>query len=109
MKIALHSITYAGLFYEGGPLSIEQILERATRIRDAAASRGLTLPFVAGYIDLSKPIASDREKELVFARETMRLARDLGSPYVRVYAGGEKIHDGAPIADQWQWCVEHVR
>lgn len=136
MKIALHSITYAGFFYDGGPLSLEQIIDkaaecgyegvevmakrpvaspfdidtgRATQIRDYASSRGIALPFIAGYIDLSKPVAPDREKELVFARETMRLARDLGSPYVRVYAGGEKIHEGASIANQWQWCVEHVR
>jgi len=136
MRIALHSITYAGFFYEGGALPIEQIIDRAAEcgyegveimarrplaspfdidakrakaIRDYAASRGIALPFVAGYIDLSKPIASDREKELVFARETMRLAHDLGSPYVRVYAGGEKIHPGASIADQWWWCVEHIK
>ncbi len=136
MKIALHSITYAGFFYEGGPLPIEHIidkaaqcgyegvevmakrpvaspfdvdLEHAKRIRDHAARRGVALPFVAGYIDLSKPNPVDREKELVFARETMRLARDLGSPYVRVYAGGEKIHEGATIADQWRWCVEHIK
>ncbi len=136
MKIVLHSITYAGYFYDGGSLSLEQIIDkaaecgyegvevmakrpvaspfdinsdRARRIRDHAASRNVALPFVAGYIDLSKPIASDREKELVFARETMRLARDMGSPYVRVYAGGEKIHDGAPIVDQWWWCVNHIK
>jgi len=136
LKVGLHSITYAGFFYDGGPLTIEQIIdkaahygyegvevmakrpvaspfdvdaERAKRIRDHAAKRGVALPFVAGYIDLSKPSAVDREKEMVFARETMRLARDLGSPYVRVYAGGEKIHEGAPITDQWQWCVQHIK
>ncbi|MCC6443222.1 MAG: sugar phosphate isomerase/epimerase [Armatimonadetes bacterium] len=136
MKIALHSITYAGFFYDGGPLSIEKIIDkaaacgyegveimakrpvaspfdidtgRAKRIRDYAGERGIALPFMAGYIDLSKPVPSDREKEMVFARETMRLARDMDSPYVRVYAGGEKIHEGASIADQWRWCVEHVR
>ncbi|MBI3921680.1 MAG: sugar phosphate isomerase/epimerase [Armatimonadetes bacterium] len=136
MKIALHSITYAGFFYEGGPLTLDQVIDKAAEcgyegvevmakrpiaspfdidtdrakvIRDYAAVRNITLPFVAGYIDLSKPNASDREKELVFARETMRLARDLGSPYVRVYAGGEKVHEGAPIVDQWWWCVGHLK
>jgi sugar phosphate isomerase/epimerase len=136
MKIGLHSITYAGLFYEGPALTLEQICdraagygyeavevmakrpvaspfdvdtERARRLRDYAGERGLSLPFVAGYIDLAKPGAVDREKELVFAKETLRMARDLDAAYARVYAGGETIHPGAPIRQQWDWCVGHLR
>lgn len=136
MKIALHSITYAGLFYRGEALTLEQVFDRAAgygyegvevmakrplaspfdldseearRLRAYAADKGLELPLLAGYIDLSKPHPVDREKELVFAQETMRLARDLGTPYVRVYAGGETIHEGASLRDQWDWCVRHLR
>ena len=37
------------------------------------------------------------------------MARDLGSKYVRVYAGGETIHEGASVREQWDWCVENLR
>ena len=49
MKIALHSITYAGFFYEGGALSLEQILERAARYGcegvEIMAKRPVASPF----------------------------------------------------------------
>ncbi|MEA3399724.1 MAG: sugar phosphate isomerase/epimerase family protein [Armatimonadota bacterium] len=136
MELALHSITYAGYFYEGGALSPEEIIDRAAqhgydavelmakrpicspfdfdtsraeKLRSYAADRRIGLTCIAGYIDLPRSNAVDREKELVFARETFRLAADLGAPSVRVYAGGDVIHEGATGWEQWEWCVEGVR
>ena len=136
MKIGLHTITYAGLFYEGPGLSLEEQIvkaadygvesvevmakrpvaspfdmdpDRCARARDLAAEKGVDLNFIAGYIDLGRPNPVDRERELVWARETFRMARDLGAKYVRVYAGGERIHEDAPVRDQWDWCVENIR
>jgi len=133
MKLALHSITYAGFFYEGGALTIEQIIDRARRfgydavevmakrplcspfdfdtarakaLRKHADKKGVDFCMMAGYIDLPQPASLDREKELVFAKESFRLARDLGAPSVRVYAGGEHVHEGATAWQQWNWCVE---
>jgi len=136
VKLALHSISYAGFFYEGGPLPIEEIIARAARfgyeaveimakrpicspfdvdtrratsIRKHAEKHGIELCFLGGYIDLPKPVPSDREKELLFARESFRLASDLGIPYVRVYAGGEKIHWEASSWDLWNWSIEGLK
>jgi sugar phosphate isomerase/epimerase len=136
MRIGLHTITYAGFFYEGPGLSIEDQISKAAeygfesvevmakrpvacpfdmdagrcaRTRELAAEEGVDLDFIAGYIDLGRPDAVDRQRELVWARETFRMARDLGGKYVRVYAGGEKIHDNAPVREQWDWCVENIR
>jgi len=136
MRIGLHTITYASLFYEGPSLALEEQIakaagygfeavevmakrpvaspfdmstDRCARARDLAAERGLTMDFIAGYIDLGRPHPVDRERELVWARETFRMARDLGGKYVRVYAGGETIHETAPVRDQWDWCVANIR
>jgi len=136
MKLALHGITYAGLFYEGGSLTIEQVIARAKqfgynavevfaarpvcspfdfdtnqaeKLRRYAEAQGIEFCTVAGYIDLPRTTPLDREKELVFARETFRLARDLGAPAVRVYAGGEHMHPGASAWQQWDWCVEAIK
>jgi sugar phosphate isomerase/epimerase len=67
------------------------------------------MDFVAGYIDLGRPNPVDRERELVWARETFRMAHELGARFVRVYAGGETIHEAAPVREQWDWCVAGVR
>lgn len=118
MTVGLHSITYAGFFYEDEALTVEQIVDRAKRfgydavevmakrpicspfdfdserakqLRRYAETQGIAFCMVAGYIDLPRPDALDREKELVFAKETFRLAKDLGAPSVRVYAGGEHL------------------
>ena len=136
MRIGLHTITYAGLFYDGPAMTLEEQIHKAAEYgfesvevmakrpvaspfdmpegrcaacRELAAEKGLDLDFVAGYIDLGRPDRVDRERELVWARETFRMARDLGGKYVRVYAGGEKIHDGATVRQQWDWCVEGLR
>ena len=127
MKIGLHTITYAGLFYDGPGLTLEEQIEKAAaygfesvevmakrpvaspydmcadrcaRARDLAAEKGLAMEFVAGYVDLGRPNAVDRERELVWARETLRMTRDMGAKYARIYAGGETIHSGASIRDQ---------
>lgn len=83
--------------------------KRAREIRNRTEERGIELCFLAGYIDLSKPVPSDREKELLFAHESFGLAADLGIPYVRVYAGGEHIHWEAKAWELWQWCVDGLK
>jgi len=136
MKIGLHSLTYAGLFYEGRSLTLEEIIERAAdfgyegvevigkapvcspfefderrarQARDFAEKKGVELCLLAGYVDLNRPDPLDREKELVFARESIRLARDLGCPYIRVYAGGDHIYPQATVWEQWDAAVVNLK
>jgi sugar phosphate isomerase/epimerase len=136
VKIGLHTITYAGLFYDGPALTLEDQIakaaaygfesvevmakrpvaspfdmgpDRCARAAELAAESGVDLDFIAGYVDLGRPNPVDRERELVWARETFRMARDLGGRYVRVYAGGETIHEGASVRQQWDWCVQGLK
>lgn len=136
MKIGLHSISYAGIFYRGKGLSLEEIIDRASnygyegvevmgkapvcspfefdekrckKAREKAEKKGIKLCFFAGYVDLNRPAPFDREKELLFAKESIRVARDMGCPYIRIYAGGDHIYQGATLWEQWDWTIEGIR
>ncbi len=136
MKIGIHSISYAGIFYRGRGLSLEEIIEKAAsygyegveimgkapvcspfefdekrckEARELAEKKGVELCFFAGYVDLNKPDPFDREKELLFAKESIRVAGELGCPYIRIYSGGDHIYPGATLWQQWDWTVEGLR
>ena len=136
MKIGLHSISYAGYFYEGGHVPLRDMIPKAAKmgyegvevmakrplaspldvdkqaakeLREIAESHGIEFPIIAAYADFTKPSALDREKELLYACECVRLADDLGSPIVRFYGGGDKIHPEVPFWHQWEWAKEGVR
>jgi len=136
MKIALHSISYAGIFYKGKGLSLEEVIEKAAnfgyegvevmgkapicspfefdekrckKARELAEKKGIDLCFLAGYVDLNKPDSLEREKELLFAKESIRVARDLGCPYIRIYSGGDHIYSGVSLWQQWDWSVEGLK
>ena len=131
MKICLHSISYSGLFYDGPPVPLEDQIEKIAkigyegievaakrplaspldmdsakveRLKEVAASYGIEIPIVAAYADLAKPDPVDREKELLYGRECIRLAYKLEVPYVRFYGGGERIYREVPFQKQWE-CV----
>lgn len=114
IKIGLYSITYGGVWYRGGALSVEQVIERAKRfgyegveidgkrphgnpldmpktrcrqLRKMAADLGLEIYAVAGNNDFSSPIPEHRESQLVYLRELMRMTADLGAKVVRVFLG----------------------
>jgi sugar phosphate isomerase/epimerase len=136
MKVGLHSISYAGIFYRGKGLSLEEIIEKASsygyegvevmgkapvcspfefdekrcgKVRELAQKKGIDLCFFAGYVDLNRPDPSDRERELLFAKESIRVARDLGCPYIRIYSGGDHIYPGATLWQQWDWTIEGLK
>jgi sugar phosphate isomerase/epimerase len=114
IKIGLYSITYGGVWYRGGALSLEQVLQRAKKfgyqgveidgkrphgnpldmpkircqqLRKMAADQGLEIYAVAGNNDFSSPIPEHRESQLVYIRELMRMTTDLGAKIVRVFLG----------------------
>jgi sugar phosphate isomerase/epimerase len=112
LKIGLYSITYGGVWYRGGALSIEEVVGRAKKfgyqgveidgkrphgnpldmpkarcqkLRKLAADQGLEIYAVAGNNDFSSPIPEHREAQLVYLRELMRMTADLGVKLLRVF------------------------
>lgn len=112
VKIGLYSITYGGVWYRGDALTVEQVIERASRfgyqgveidgkrphgnpldmpkarckeLRKAAHDHGIEIYAVAANNDFSSPIPEHRESQLVYARELMRMTADLGATVMRVF------------------------
>ncbi len=112
IKIGLYSITYGGVWYRGGALSAEQVIQRAKKfgyqgvefdgkrphgdpldmpksrcqqLRKMAADMGLDIYAVAANNDFSSPIPEHRESQLVYIRELMRMTADLGARVMRVF------------------------
>jgi sugar phosphate isomerase/epimerase len=137
VRLALHSISYAGLWGQTR-LPVDAILDKAAaqgyqgfmlvgkrphgspgeldaearrRVRDGLERRGLRLAAVAGYTDFCG--GSDhlgipmREMQVMYVAELARLARDLGGDLVRIFTGYSR--PDVPYDTQWAWCVDAVR
>jgi sugar phosphate isomerase/epimerase len=134
MKLGLHSATYAGFFYSGRALTLDEIIPRAARlgfdaieilgrsphgnplevspedrirIRRLAETEGVDIACVAAQTDFSYSDARVREWCQLYLREIIRLARDLGAPIVRVFAAGfENMRTDSSSLQQWSWARE---
>jgi sugar phosphate isomerase/epimerase len=114
LKMGLYSITFAGLWYRGRPLSVEEVVDRAKQygydgveiggkrphgypldmpksrcqqLRKYAADKGVEIFAVAGNNDFSSPIPEHRDAQLVYLRELMRMTSDLNAKVLRVFLG----------------------
>jgi sugar phosphate isomerase/epimerase len=112
MKLGLYSITYLGVWYRGAALTHEQLIERARRfgyagieldgkrphgnpldmtparcreLRSRAADAGVPIYAVAANNDFSSPIPEQREAQLVYVRDLVRMTADLGAPVLRMF------------------------
>ncbi len=112
MKIGLYSITYLGIWYRGGALSIPELIQKAKalgysgieidgkrphgnpmdldagarkEIKAMTADAGLDMVGVASNNDFSSPIAEHRESQLLMVKEQIKLCRDLGGKVVRLF------------------------
>ena len=123
MKISLYTITLNGGYYDGPAVPLVEIFPKAKawgydgievegkrphgspldldaaarkEIRKVAADNGLEISCIAAYTDFSSPIDEHRENELLNVREQIRMAADLGAPYVRVFSfwSGVSRRDG---------------
>jgi sugar phosphate isomerase/epimerase len=123
MKVGLYTISFAGVWYEGPALALEEIFKRAgdmgfdgveigarrphaspmdldgtarERMRQQAGKAGLEIPAVASYNGFASPVLEDRENQLLMVREQIKLARDLGAPILRLFAAwrGITLRDG---------------
>jgi len=113
MKIGLYTITFLGVWYRGEALTLEQVIDRAreygyagieidgkrphgnpldlpTRrcleIRHRADAAGTPIYAVAANNDFSSPIPEQRESQLAYVRELIRMTADLGAPVLRMFA-----------------------
>lgn len=112
MKLAIYSVSYAGVWYAGRPLTVEEIIGRAVElgvegveidgkrphgfpfewdaarrksIRALAEKKGIELVAVAANNDFTSPIPDEREAQMLAVGELIKLAADLGSPIVRIF------------------------
>ena len=128
MKASLYTITLSGGYYGGPHVPLLEMLPKAREwgydgielegkrphgcpldlddtaradIRRAADDNGLEISCIAAYNDYSSPIEEHRQNELLMTREQIRLAADLGAPYVRVFSAwsGVSLRDGAITYD----------
>jgi sugar phosphate isomerase/epimerase len=112
MKVGLYSITYLGVWYRGGALTMPEVVDRAIahgydgievdgkrphgspmdwddrarrEFRALCADKGIEIVGVASNNDFSSPIPEYREAQLLMVREQIRLCRDLGGRAVRLF------------------------
>ncbi|MGH9575149.1 MAG: sugar phosphate isomerase/epimerase family protein [Candidatus Acidiferrales bacterium] len=112
IKVGLYSITYLGVWYRGGALSLEDVILRAKgfgytgieidgkrphgnpldmpkarceQLRNFAESEGIEIYAVAANNDFSSPIPEHRESQLVYVRQLISVTRDLGVKLLRVF------------------------
>jgi len=112
VKIGLYSITYGGVWYRGGALTLEQVIGRAakfgyqgieidgkrphgnpvdmpgprcTDIKKKAGDSGIEIYAVAANNDFSSPIPEHRESQLLYVRELLRMTSDLGAKIMRIF------------------------
>jgi len=150
MKVGLYSITYLGVWYRGDALSLEELITRAKelgydgveidgkrphgnpldmpeqrcrQLRRFADDQGLEIYAVCANNDFSSPICEQRECQLVYMRELVRMTADLGAKYVRVFLAWpgvtrhpqlgrydlarrcwQETHKDFSAEETWAWC-----
>ncbi|MEM3546404.1 MAG: sugar phosphate isomerase/epimerase family protein [Candidatus Bathyarchaeia archaeon] len=134
MKLSLHSVSLSGFFYRGNPIPLEELVtkvkqygfdgvelmgkrphanpcdlsaESRRNFKELASSNGLEIAAIAGYNDFSGPDAFKRELNILYVKELVKLARDLETDIVRVFAAGmEDVNPSIPYHEHWRLCVE---
>ena len=150
LKVGLYSITYLGIWYRGKALSLEEVIGRAKKygydgvevdgkrphghplslarahareLRKMAEGEGIEIYGLAGNNDFSSPIIEHRDAQLVYMRDLIQLAPELGAKTVRVFLAWrgvtekqgiasysiseplwETVHKGFSPEEIWDWC-----
>lgn len=113
MKFSLLTVTYAGLFYNGKALSVEQQIHKAkelgfdglaietkrpiaspldlskadrARIKSLAADEGIELVCIESVSNFCSNLSEERENNIAMMRLVLELAHDLGVNMVKVFA-----------------------
>ncbi len=152
MKLGLYSITFQGIWYRGEALPLEEVIRRAKKygydgveidgkrahgnpldmprsrcraLRSMAATEGIEIYGVAANNDFSSPVTEHRECQILYVRELIRMASELGAKTVRVFLGWpgvtqhprlaqydiadrlwEVAHQNVSDEETWGWCRE---
>jgi sugar phosphate isomerase/epimerase len=150
MKLGLYSITYLGAWYRGRALTIEELIDRAREygyegveidgkrphgspldmprrrcqeIQLKARDAGIEIYAVAANNDFSSPVPEQREGQLTYVRDLIRMTADLGVKTLRVFAAWPGLtmtpegarytkarqvwrdaHLDTPAEQIWGWC-----
>jgi protein FrlC len=154
MKVGLYSITFLGVWYRGEALPLEEVIKRAKKygydgveidgkrphgnpldmpksrsreLRTVADGEGIKIYSVAANNDFSSPIPEHRESQIVYVRELIRMASDLGAQTLRIFLAWpgitkhpqiagytiaqrvwEEAHKPFSAEATWAWCREGV-
>ncbi len=117
VKVCLDTVGYAGYFYDGEPLTLEECVTRAAKfgfdgvgvwahrpigfpmdidkdrrkqLVELAADLGVKFAAIEAITDFKRSdhvLTPRQEKEILFVKECCQLAQDLGCPIVRIFAG----------------------
>ncbi len=150
IKVGLYSITFLGIWYRGQALTLEELIKRAKKygydgieidgkhphgnpldmpksrcreIRAIADGEGIEIYGVAANNDFSSPITEHRECQVLYVRELIRMAADLGATTLRVFLAWpgvtqdlaiatykisrplwDSFHRGFSETQIWDWC-----
>lgn len=150
MKLGLYSITYLGVWYQGRALTIEELIDRAREygyegveidgkrphgspldmpprrcqeIQLKAQDAGIEVYAVAANNDFSSPVPEQRESQLIYVRDLIRMTADLSAKTLRVFAAWPGLtmtpqgarytkarqvwrdaHLETPAEQTWAWC-----
>ena len=150
MKVGLYTITYLGIWYRGDALPLKDVIKRARKygyegieidgkcphghplmlskdsckeLRQIADGEGIEIYGLAGNNDFSSPITEQREAQVLYMRELIRCASELGAKTVRVFLAWpgvtqnprlasydlsrplwESVHKGFSEEEIWGWC-----
>jgi len=81
------------------------------RVREYISSKELLLPCIAGYQDFSDDhLHADipkGEKELLYLRESIRIARDLGAKILRIYSSF--LYADVQRSLLWKQCITYLK
>lgn len=137
-RVGLYSITFLGVWYKGKALTLDEMMlkakelgfdgieidgkrphgnpldlpsERCKELKAKARDLGLEIYAVSANNDFSSPVPEQRECQLVYLRELMRMTSDLGVKPLRVFVGwpGVTLHpEGGKYDIAWAiWKHAH--
>jgi sugar phosphate isomerase/epimerase len=152
IKLGLYSITFLGIWYRGEALTLEEMIKRAKKygyagieidgkrphgnpldmpksrcreLRSMADGEGIEIYGVAANNDFSSPVPEHRECQILYLRELIRMASDLGAKTSRVFLAWPGVTEENGVASYglavprweafrrgfseqqiWDWCRE---